>query len=289
MTVARAIAWGRGVLSSYEFTERSKDCEILMAYAAGRERSWITLNRHRPLATREFEVFRSLVFECAAGTPVQYLVGATEFFGLELKVERGVYLPKWETELLVEEALGFLETPQQSDLTWGRSLTRAVIHEVGTGSGAIAISIAMHAPFAEISASDVSAFALSLARSNSRLNGVAGQIRFCHGDLQDPLAGVPDLVVANLPYIREMEVSNLPTNVRAQPRTSLLSRRSGLEHVNRLLEKLTIKPGGKVLLEIGFDQARDLQSHCSGIPKLSYERTVKDLAGFDRVAVITAL
>ena len=288
MTVAGAIAWARDVLAGDEYTAHLNDCQMLLAHAAGRERSWISLNGQRPLSKCEIEEFRSLVLECATGTPVQYLVGATEFFGLELKVERGIYLPKWETELLVEEALGFLETPQQSDLTWGKSPTRAVIHDVGTGSGAIAISIAKHAPETEISASDVSAFALSMAQSNSRLNGVAGQIRFCHGDLQGPLAGVPDLVIANLPYIREREISRLPSNVRAQPRSSLLSRRSGLGHIKCLLENLTIKPGGRVMLEIGFEQARDLRSLCSGNPNLSYERTVKDLAGLDRVAVIAA-
>ena len=289
MTVAGAIAWGHGVLASDEFTECSKVCEILLAHAADRDWSWISLNGQRALSTSELEEFRSLVFACATGTPVQYLVRATEFFGLELKVERGVYVPKWETELLVEEALSFLEAPQLSDLTWGMSRTRAVIHEVGTGSGAIAISIARHAPATAISASDVSAFALSLAQANARLNGVAGRIRFCRGDLQDPLAGVPDLVVANLPYIREGEISDLPTNVRVQPRSSLVTRCSGLGHINRLLENLTIKPGGRVMLEIGFDQASGVQSICSGNPKLSYERTVKDLAGLDRVAVIAAL
>ena len=211
-----------------------------------------------------------------------------EFFGLKLNVGRGVYIPKWETELLVEEALRFLETPQLADLAWGRTRTRALIHEVGTGSGAIAISIARHAPVAEIEASDVSPFALSIAQANANFNGVAGQIRFRRGDLQDPLCGIPDLVVANLPYIKETEDTELPKEVRSQPRSSLLSQSSGLAHIERLLKNIVIKPAGRVMLEIGFDQAGGVQSLCSEIPNLLYERTVKDLAGFDRIAVIAS-
>ncbi len=288
MTVAGAIAWGRRALANSELTEHSKDCEILLAHAAGKDFSWVTCNRHEPLSECTVEAFRSLLIDRAAGTPVQYLVGAAEFFGLKLNVGRGVYIPKWETELLVEEALRFLETPQLPDLAWGRSRKRALIHEVGTGSGAIAISVARHAPGAEIEVCDVSAFALSMAQANANLNGVAGQIRFRRGDLQNPLFGVPDLVVANLPYIKETEDTELPKEVRSQPRSSLLSQSSGLAHIERLLKELVIKPAGRVMLEIGFDQARGVQFLCSEIPNLLYERTVKDLAGFDRVAVIAS-
>ena len=168
------------------------------------------------------------------------------------------------------------------------SPNRANVHEVGTGSGAIAISIARHAPIVVIMASDISAFALSLARENSHRNGVAGQVRFCLGDLQDPLPGVPDLVVANLPYIRGSEDANLPRVVRAQPRSSLFSNSSGLGHIRRLLKDLKLRPAGRALLEIGFDQAQGVESLCAGNPRLRYVRTVKDLAGLDRIAVISA-
>ena len=173
-------------------------------------------------------------------------------------------------------------------MTWGKSPTRAVVHEVGTGSGAIAISIARHAPRADIAASDISAFALSLARANAELNGVAGQIRFHLGGFQDPLPGIPGLVVANLPYIEEEESSELPPEVRVQPRSSLLSKSCGLAHIERLLEKLIVKPGGRVMLEIGFNQASGVRALCADNPNLLYERTVKDLAGHDRIAVIAA-
>lgn len=288
MTIADALAWGRGKLERGEATEYGRDCELLLAHATQRDRSWVLLRCDRQLPEIVLEMFRSSVFERASGVPVRYLTGSVEFFGLELKVRRGVYIPKWETELLVEEALGILGAPRKSDLTWGQSRRQAVVHEVGTGSGAIAIAIAKHAPDAEIWASDISAFALSLARSNAESNGVAEQIRFLRGDLQAPLAGVPDLVVANLPYIDIGYCADLTREVLAQPRSSLLSQCSGLSHIERLLKTLVVKPGGRVILEIGFGQVNGVRTICADSPNLNYERTVQDLAGLDRIAVIAA-
>ena len=224
----------------------------------------------------------------ASGTPIPYLTGSIEFFGVALQIRRGVYIPKWETELIVEEVLGFLGAPRRSDLSWGKSLRPALIHEIGTGSGAIAIAIANYAPNAAIAASDISEYAISLARANADLNGVAEQIQFRQGDLQSPLAGVPDLVVANLPYIDADMDFQLPREVRAQPRSSLLSRSSGLRHIERLLDESIVDLGGRVMLEIGCDQAGGVRALCADNPNLHYERTVKDFAGHDRIAVIAA-
>ena len=288
MTIADALAWGRGFLECKGVAEHSKDCEILLTHAIGKDRMWTFLNRDRPIPESALAKFRSMVAGRSAGKPVPYLTGSVEFFGLGLDIGQGIYIPKRETELLVEEVLGFLDTPRRSDLTWGQSETRALIHEIGTGSGAIAIAMANHAPNVAIAASDISAFALSTARENAGSIGVAEQIQFGLGDLQSPLAGVPDLVVANLPYIGEDFDPQLPGEVRAQPRASLLSQSSGLGHIGRLLKTLVIKPGGRVMLEIGFDQASGVRSLCSGRPNLNYERTVQDLAGLDRIAVIAA-
>lgn len=288
MTIADALAWGRGFLKRRGVAEYGNDCELLLTHAIGKDRKWILLHRDRPIPESALAKFRSMVVGRSAGTPVPYLTGSVEFFGRVMDIGRGIYIPKWETELLVEEALGFLGTPRRSDLTWGKGVTRSLIHEVGTGSGAIAIAIANHAPNAAIAASDISAFALALARENAASNDVAEQIRFSLGDLQSPLAGVPDLVVANLPYIGEDFDPQLPGEVRAQPRSSLFSQCSGLGHIGRLLKTLVIKPGGRVMLEIGHDQASRIRSLCAGRSNLSYERTVQDLAGLDRIAVIAA-
>ena len=289
MTVIDSLAWGRGELERSGVVGNGRDCEILLEHAIGKGAAWLLLNRDRKLPMCVLASFKTLVFRRALGIPVQYLTGSTEFFGMELKVGPGVYIPKRETEGLVEEALEFLDTPQKSDLTWGKSSKTVRVHDIGTGTGAIAIAIARHAPLAAIFASDLSRHALSLAHENAELNGVADRIGFHRGDLQSPLPGIPDLVVANLPYIDMEGDAHLPAEVRIQPRSALFSGYEGLDHVHRLLANVRIKPGGRILLEIGYDQAKAVETLCVRMPKLRIERTVKDLAGLDRIAVIAAV
>ena len=205
-------------------------------------------------------------------------IGRVLRYGIQGRTRR--VHPKRETEGLVEEALEFLDTPQNGDLTWGESSKTVRVHDVGTGTGAIAIAIARHVPLAAIFASDLSGRALSLAHENAELNGVADRIGFHRGDLQSTLPGIPDLVVANLPYIDIGGDANLPTEVRVQPRTALYSEHKGLSHIHRLLANVRIKPGGRVLLEIAYDQAEAVETLCGRMPKLHFERTVKDLSGW---------
>ena len=287
-TVARCLEWGREELKRAGIGDYFRECEILLAHGVARDRAWLHLNRGFLLPECIMARFEDLVSGRASGIPVQYLTESCEFFGMELRVGPGVYIPKPETEGLVELALEYLEAPRNPDLTWDVSAVTALVHDVGTGSGAIAISIARHAPLAKIWASDASAYAISIARSNADKFGFDDRITFRRGDLQSHLSGTPDLVVANLPYIDMGASASLTIEVRTQPRTSLVSQDQGLRHIGRLLQNLRIKSGGLVLIEIGYDQANGVQSLCNRLPNLRYARTVKDLAGLDRIAVIEA-
>ncbi len=289
MTVTDSLAWGRGELERSGVAGNGRDCEILLELVLGKGAAWLLLNRDRKLPMCVLANFKALVFRRALGIPVQYLTGSTEFFDMELKVEPGVYIPKRETEGLVEEALEFLDTPQKSDFTWGASSKTVRVHDIGTGTGAIAIAIARHVPLAAIFASDLSKHALSLAHENAKLNGVVDRIGFHRCDLQSTLPGIPNLVVANLPYIDMDSDANLPAEVRIQPRSALFSGNNGLDHINRLLANVRIKSGGRILLEIGYDQAKAVEALCARMPKLRFERTVTDLAGLDRLIVIAAV
>ena len=288
MNASDAFAWGQANLAPRNLAESRRDCRLLLSHAVGQDVHWLHLNQNSIIPGKAFALFKELVQRRADGVPVQYLTGATEFFGYEFKVAQGVFIPRPETELLVEEALRILGAAQFVDTTWGQSNRRTVVHEVGTGSGAIAISIARHAPRAGISASDISGYALDIARENARQFGVAHQIQFHRGDLQVPLPGSPDLVVANLPYISREIDATLPREVRIQPRSSLLSGRKGLSHIARLISALRIKSGGRVVLEIGFDQLKSVREICAKGRSLQFERVVKDYAGLDRIAVIAA-
>ena len=289
MNVSEALKRGADRLELSGIADYRSDCEYLLSHVADRDRNWLHLNGNRILKEVDAARFEVLISRRLLGVPVQYLIGSCEFFGIELRVKAGVYIPKRETETLVEAALEFLEVPQNADLTWGRSQTEAIVHEIGTGSGAISIAIARHAPRTQIWAGDISSFAISLAQCNAQINGVGRSVTFLHGDLQSHLPGIPDVLVANLPYIREASDPDLPPEVRAQPRSSLLSGASGERHIARLLRDVRIKSGGRVFLEIGFDQASALKVRCAGMSRFRYLETVRDLAGLDRVAVIESI
>ena len=234
------------------------------------------------------EEFFELISERSVGNPVAYMTGRTEFFGIELAVASGVYLPKPETELLVEIALELLNVPRNLDLTWGQSHKSCLVHEIGTGSGAISIAVARHALGARIKASDLSARALKLACANAISIKVDDRIGFYHGDLQSPLPGTPDLVLANLPYISARHLPGLAAEVLAQPRSALLADDDGFGDIVRLLSQLRIKFGGHVILEIGFDQADRVRQICRLSDRLGCLRIAPDLAGHDRIAVLQA-
>ena len=289
MNVAETLKRGADRLKCSGIADYRPDCEYLLSHVTDQDRNWIHLNGNQILKEADAARFEALISRRLLGVPVQYLIESCEFFGFGLRVKAGVYIPKRETETLVEATLGYLGVPQNADLTWGKSQSKATIHEIGTGSGAISIAIARHAPRAQIWAGDISAFAVSLARPNARLNGVGRSVTFLQCDLQSHLPGIPDVVVANLPYIREASDPNLPSEVRAQPRSSLLSGASGECHIARLLRDVRIKPGGRLFLEIGFDQANALKTRCAEMSRIRYLETVRDLAGLDRVAVIKSI
>ncbi len=288
MTIAEALRHGREALQFLGPETAARDSQILLEHASGLSPWELIVDGDCQVSLHAESRYEKSVTTRAIGVPVEYLIRSTGFFGLDLAVETGVYIPKPETEHLVEAALGILGTPQLADMTWGQSAQTALVHEVGTGSGAISIAIARHAPNVQISASDISARALEIAAQNAKSHGTGDHIMFRRGDLQLPLPGQPDMVLANLPYIDIGSCGQLSTEVLSQPRAALLAGQAGLATIRRLVESLRIKPGGHVLLEIGYDQEYSLRRMCKSHPNLCYLRTVKDLAGHDRVAVIAA-
>ncbi len=282
------MAQGQATLAAANIDGAGRDAGLLLSHVTGISTAGLHLSRESGLDESRAEKFFELVSERSVGNPVAYLTGSTEFFGIELAVVCGVYLPKPESELLVEIALELLNVPCNLDMIWGQSAKSCLVHEIGTGSGAIAIAVARHALGAQIEASDLSARALNLAHANANAAKVADRISFHHGDLQRPLPGTPDIVLANLPYIRARHLPGLAAEVLAQPRSALLADDDGFGDIVRLLSQLRIKPGGYVILEIGFDQADRVRQTCRSSDRLICLRVAPDLADHDRVAVLQA-
>lgn len=250
--------------------------ELLVADLLGCSRLELLL-ADRALTEEERERLQRGVERVAAGEPLQYVVGATEFMGHRFRTDRRALIPRPETEVLVETVLGVRDL-------WALESPRIV--DVGTGTGCIVLSLALARPSGRYTAVDVSADALELARHNARELEVGDGVRFVQGDL---LEGFPpasfDAVVANPPYVPKGALAGLPADIREhEPRTAVDGGPDGLVVIARLVPQAfrTLAPRGLLALEIGDGQAgavRELAEN-AGFGKVEVG---KDLAGRDRV------
>jgi release factor glutamine methyltransferase len=234
--------------------------ELLLAHVLRLPRLQLYLNFERVLKAAELDPLRELVRRRGAREPLQYLVGSTDFCGLELAVTPAVLIPRPETELLAERAWTFLNARAGA----GGAPTAAL--DFGTGSGCLAITLATRCPAATVQALDLSEAALAVARANAERHGVAGRIQFHAGDgfAALPAATAFDLIVANPPYIPAAEIATLQPEVRDhEPRGALEGGVDGLDFVRRLAAEgaAWLRPGGGLMLEFGDGQAAAAQDH----------------------------
>jgi release factor glutamine methyltransferase len=207
------------------------------------------------------------------GEPSAYITGSKEFFGLEFKVNRHVLIPRPETELLVEKAISLCRSSEYS-----------TVADIGTGCGAIAVSLAVNVPSLKIYAVDVSAKALEVARQNCVKHDVKDRVTLLRGDLLEPLPEPVDLIIANLPYVRESEMpSKGPLSF--EPQVALNGGEKGLDKIKRLCRQAgkKLNKNGSLLLEIGQGQAEEVKTILHKYFPLGLIEVTKDLAGVERV------
>jgi release factor glutamine methyltransferase len=228
--------------------------ELLLAHQLKLPRMKLYLNFERALTPAEVECFREMIKRRGQREPLQHIVGSTSFCGLELAVNRHVLVPRPETELLAE--LGWQFLSQLSTLSPQPSTTL----DFGTGSGCLAIALAVKFPAAQLWATDISQEALNLAKQNAARHNVAERIQFLQGDGFGALpAGIRfDLITSNPPYIPSAEIASLQPEVRDyEPRNALDGGPDGLDYFRRLAAEAPpfLKPGGRIMLEFGDGQA----------------------------------
>jgi release factor glutamine methyltransferase len=264
--------------------EARPSAEIMLAHVLGCRRLDLYLRFDQPMKEEELEAFRSCTRRRLKGEPVQYITGETEFYGLAFAVTPAVLIPRPETEHLVEETVNELKRIAVSDYP-------ATLLDIGTGSGAIAVAVAMHAGNTRFVAVDISEESLRIARANAETHGVAERIDFRLVDILSDeaalIAGPFDIIVSNPPYIPDGEIETLQSEVRDfEPRPATSGGADGLRFYSRIAElsPALLAPGGAVLVEIGFGQVEEVSSIflASG---LMHERTVKDYSDIERVMV----
>ena len=279
--IRAAIRWAIPRLAQITATPRL-EAEILLSHHLRTTRAHLLAHPEKPLSPAQRAAYQADVRERAAGTPLPYLTGEREFFGLTFAVTPDVLIPRPETEMLVEMALAWLERqPAQAAI-------RAV--DVGAGSGCIAVTLVAHCPALHICAVDLSRAALRVVRANAERHHVAAWVSFVQSDLLSAVSGPVDLIVSNPPYVAAEEWAALPTSVQREPRLALLSGVAGLDAIRRLLEQASrrLAPGGLLLIEIGERQAKAAQAKAQAAFPDAAIRVVPDLAGKDRVLEIYA-
>lgn len=277
-TILKVLQWTTGFFSRKGIEQPRANAEVLLAHVLGAERIQLYLHYDKPLTAHELARFREIVRRRAAHEPTQYITQKQEFWSLELEVTPSVLIPRPETELLVEKALEVL----------GKAPARVL--DVGTGSGAIAVALAHEQPNLEAIATDKSPEALVLAKRNAARHQVQSRIQFVAMDLFSGFScTLPpfDLIISNPPYISEGELCDLaPEVVRHEPESAL---RGGDPHglgvIRRILAEFCdyLRPGGTLLMEIGYGQAEILRDELARDSRIKWYEFIRDYSGILRV------
>jgi len=274
VTLRQTLSRAREILVANNIEDAPLESELLLRYVLKISRVQLYLDLDGELSPEQEDIFWSLIERRTSHEPTAYIVGHREFYGLDFYVDPSVLIPRPESELLVEKAL-----------TLAQARPASTIADIGTGCGAIAISLALNLPQAKIYATDISPPALKTALFNCQKHGVVNRVCLLLGDMLNPLPEPVDLAVANLPYVKKSEINE----ESFEPSLALDGGSNGLDKILQLCYQLNDKlhPEGTLLLEIGQGQKKAVTAFLRGLfPSAEIEAT-PDLSGLDRVVSLT--
>jgi release factor glutamine methyltransferase len=252
------------------------DAQLLLCEVLNRERSWLLAHPEALLESNQLEAFSAALQRCLAGEALPHVLGWWEFYGRRFAIHPRVLVPRPETELLIEHALAYLETHAQ-----GLAL------DVGTGSGCIAVTLAIEMPQLRLVATDFDEVALQTAGKNARQYGVADRVDLVRSDLAFAISGRFDMICANLPYIPTDRLPGLAV-ARREPRLALNGGPEGMVWIRALLHDLPrlLASGGRALFEIDASQADQVLAETARALPEAQARILTDFAGMDRLCII---
>ena len=273
MTLKQAFSHARETLNANNIEDATLESELLLRHTLKISRVQLYLDLDYELSSKQEKTFWRLIERRLSGEPTAYITEYREFYGFDFYVDPSVLIPRPESELLVEKALKLVQN--------GTILT---IAEVGIGCGAIAISLALNLPQTKIYATDISVSALKVALFNCQKHGIANRIRLLQGDMLDPLPEPADLIIANLPYVKESELPPICL-VDFEPLLALNGGSDGLQKIRQLCRQVNnkLRPDGYLLLEIGQGQRKAITTFLHSLFPSAKIEVTPDLSGIDRV------
>lgn len=277
-TIGQLLDWTTNYFKKYAIENPHLEAEILLAHVLAVPRINLYINYHNLLKPAQLSEFKKLILRRAKREPLPYITGTKWFMSLELEVTPDVLIPRPETEKLVEVVI---------DLSKSNPELRTMA-DIGTGSGAIAVSLAKYLPRVTVYATDISEKALEVAKRNASKHKVADRINFLLGDLLTPLKTKVDLIVSNPPYVKSEEIQRLQPEIKNyEPKESLEGGTQGLDYYKRIISQAGeyLKVKGWLVFEVGGKQAFRVSSLIREKRIFGEPKVIKDYAGIERVVV----
>ena len=257
--------------------EARLDAEVLLAHVLRMRRLYLYVHLDLNLVEEDINIYKNLLHRRAAHVPVAQLIGSKEFMGLDFNITPDVLIPRPETEIMVQMSIEIL----------GPTKTPLTVADIGTGSGAIAVSMLHYLDNVTVDATDISKPALAVAKSNAEKLSVANRLKLFEGDLTKPLAGrTYDAILSNPPYIPTDVIDELQPEVsRYEPRLALDGGKDGLKYYRRIIDGAVplLKPDGFLALEVGVDQSEPVRKMLESNGQFDPINVIWDLIGIERI------
>lgn len=310
-TIGRILKWTEQYFKDKGIESPRLDAEVLLAHVLEKQRIYLYVHFDEPLQPAELAAYREMIKQRVLRVPVAQILGEKEFMGLTFKVTADTLVPRPDTEILVQAAVerlkamkGEAKAPEDEALADGEEASSAAdrdeaaadvsqeplrIADIGTGSGAICLSVLRYLAGTVADTVDISPAARAVAEENAASLGLADRVTFHTGDLLQPLVGMTfAAILSNPPYIPEADIATLVPEVRLkEPHTALSGGRDGLDFYRRLAKEAPamLVPGGFMAFEVGIHQAEPVAALAKANPLIARTEILPDYAGIDRVVV----